>query len=75
MEVNMYHEHMMLMFNLFRLRIFAISERHGAGPQYIQGQLDEARHQIKLYLTRINFRNNVATYPLTNVPRFIRGIQ
>ncbi len=28
-----------------------------------------------IYLTRINFRNNVATYPLTNVPRFIRGIQ
>ncbi len=49
---------MMLMFNLFRLRILAISERHGAGQQYIQGQLDEALHQIELKVKKFNRSNN-----------------
>ena len=58
MEVSMYQKHMMLMFNLFRLRILTISERHGADPQYIQGQLDEARHQIELQVKKTPWSNN-----------------
>ena len=54
----MYQKHMMLMFNLFRLRILTISERHGADPQYIQGQLDEARHQIELQVKKTHWSNN-----------------
>jgi hypothetical protein len=42
-------KHFVLMLNLFRLRILAISEKHGAGKEYIQGQLNEARRQLQLH--------------------------
>lgn len=37
-----------LIFNIFRLRLFEISKVHGMGQVYIQGQLEEARHQLEL---------------------------
>lgn len=49
-------KHSVLMLNLFRLRILAISEKHGAGSQYIQGQLNEARHQLQLHARKLYSR-------------------
>jgi hypothetical protein len=46
-------KHSVLMLNLFRLRILAISQKHGAGSQYIQGQLNEARHQLQLHARKL----------------------
>jgi len=37
-----------LIFKIFRLRLSEISKVHGMGQVYIQGQLEEARHQLKL---------------------------
>lgn len=44
----MLKEYFALMFNIFRFRITEISKQDRAGQQYIQGQLDEANHQLKL---------------------------
>jgi hypothetical protein len=41
-----------LIFRLFYLRLIETSKKHGAGKEYIQGQLNEARLQLyarKLY--------------------------
>lgn len=51
-------KHLVLMLNLFRLRILVISKKHGAGSQYIQGQLDEAYHQIELQVKKSRWSNN-----------------
>ncbi len=37
-----------LMFKVFQLRISEISELQGMGQIYIQGQLEEACHQLEL---------------------------
>jgi hypothetical protein len=37
-----------LIFKIFRLIISEISKVHGMGQVYIQGQLEEARHQLEL---------------------------
>jgi len=37
-----------LIFKVFQLRISEISELQGMGQSYIQGQLEEACHQLEL---------------------------
>lgn len=44
----MYEINILLIFNLFQLKVFEISEKCGMGQVYIQGQLEEACHQLKL---------------------------
>ena len=44
----MYETNIKLIFKIFRLKISEISELHGVGQVYIQGQLEEARHQLEL---------------------------
>lgn len=44
----MYETNIKLIFKIFQLRISEISELHGMGQVYIQGQLEEARHQLEL---------------------------
>ena len=44
----MYEINIKLILKMFRLRISEISELHGMGQVYIQGQLGEARHQLEL---------------------------
>lgn len=44
----MYEINIKLIFKIFRLRISEISKLHGMGQVYIQGQLEEARHQLEL---------------------------
>lgn len=34
--------------NLFQIRIIRISKEYGASEEYIQGQMNEARHQLDL---------------------------
>lgn len=44
----MYETNIKLIFKIFRLRISEISELYGMGQAYIQGQLEEAHHQLEL---------------------------
>lgn len=44
----MYKEYMVLIFELLRFQILRISKQHGASQEYIQGQLNEARHQVEI---------------------------
>jgi len=39
-------------FKLFRLKVLKSSEKYGMGQVYIQGQLEEARHQLQLQLKK-----------------------
>jgi len=44
----MHEANIKLIFKIFRLRISEISELHDMGQIYIQGQLEEACHQLEL---------------------------
>jgi hypothetical protein len=44
----MHETNIKLIFKICRSRISEISELHGMGQVYIQGQLEEARHQLEL---------------------------
>jgi hypothetical protein len=37
-----------LIFKIFQLRVSEISKLHGIGQSYIQGQLEEACHQLEI---------------------------
>ena len=41
-----------IIFALFLTRIFEISQKNGMGQAYIEGHLEEARHQLTLYYKR-----------------------
>ena len=38
-----------LLFYVFRLRVYERSRAYGMGQAYIQGQLEEGWHQLKLH--------------------------
>ncbi|KTC83341.1 Uncharacterised protein [Legionella cincinnatiensis] len=40
--------------SLFLIRILGTSQKYGMGQAYIQGQLEEACHQLTLYCKRNN---------------------
>ena len=50
----MYEINIKLIFKIFRLRISEISKLHGMGQVYIQGQLEEARHQLQVQHKKLN---------------------
>jgi len=50
----MYEEKPRLIFKLFQLRIFEISKKYGMGQVYIQGQVEEARHQLQVQHKKLN---------------------
>ncbi len=54
MEAGMYEENLKLIFNLFQLRLLEISSKYGMGQVYIQGQLEEACHQLKLQRRKLH---------------------
>ncbi|KTD00849.1 hypothetical protein Lgor_2766 [Fluoribacter gormanii] len=43
-----------LILSLFLIRISGTSQKYGMGQAYIQGQLEEACHQLTLYCKRNN---------------------
>lgn len=48
----MHEINILLIFNLFQLKVFEISKKYGMGQVYIQGQVEEARHQLQLQLKK-----------------------
>ncbi len=44
----MYTQHLKRIFDLFQYRLMCISKEQGASQEYIQGQLNEARHQLEI---------------------------
>lgn len=42
-----------LIFMLFYIRLIETSKKNGAGKEYIQGQLNEARHQLQLHARKL----------------------
>ncbi len=53
----MYKEHTVLMLELFLIKIIGISKQHGASQEYIQGQLNEARHQLEVSGKKLHWSN------------------
>ena len=57
-EINMCIKYTELMFELFRLRIIKISNKYGASQEYIQGQLNAARHQVEMLGKKLQRSNS-----------------
>lgn len=45
----MLERYLNLTLNLLQQRIINTSKQHGASQEYIQGQLNEARHQVDIF--------------------------
>ncbi len=44
----MYTQHLKRIFDLFQYRLMCISKEQEVSQEYIQGQLNEARHQLEI---------------------------
>lgn len=60
MDDAVLEEYLMLLFSLLQKRIVSSGKQHGASQKYIQGQLNEARHQVEILGKKLRRSNKHA---------------